>query len=186
MASTDLTSQIQTVFPNSGPPLIGIPLSTRQIHLLLDNKLLPLLPYPLTVIRRIQFELNNPSPTAQVYLALTAPGDISPSTDRANISDAVTAYLSEASSSPPPAANPFLITYVDLTPAGQTQAWIFSTSEIPQTHSPPFRDYPPPPPTDPVTSPSLKPSTALLPLISLLVSHTVSQRFNPWDILIPT
>lgn len=174
MATNDLLSQVQTSFLDGGRPLIGLPLSTQQVRLLLANKLLPLLPYPIAVIRRIQFELKQSSPTAQVYLVLMAPFDVSKVTGSSAISESTTRWLSERSPSPPPPTQPFLVAYLDLIPAGQTQSWVFSTSEIPTDHSPPFSSEDPPPPAGPITIPPPEPTNTPLPLLRLLFTHLLT------------
>ncbi|ETN43591.1 uncharacterized protein HMPREF1541_02750 [Cyphellophora europaea CBS 101466] len=195
MAPGELASHTLITYPTEtfSSTVISVPLTEPQIHLLVKNKLIPLLPYPLVVVRRIQWELRHPSPAAQVYLALYAltSFDVTPTTSRTELQSQLTSWLSEPATSPPPPTAPFLVSYLNLLPAGQTQSWVFSTSEIPPSHAPPFASFAnalevltgdtvplvasyPPPPSDPITYPPTQPATAPIPLLRHLFTHILT------------
>ena len=166
----DLPSQLR--IRTSNPSIISLPLDHTQTHQLLKNKLVPLLPYPITLVRRIQFELRHPSLSSQIYLALTTPSPPTNSTEATNI---ITTWLSQHSPNPPPPTTPFLAAYIDLLPAGQTQVVLFASWEIPTPHSPPWPNHPsnPPAPSKPITAPPdpFHSDATHEALVSTLLSH---------------
>lgn len=148
MAEHNLRSQMQvTSLAEDQPRVIGGPLDQAQVRSLLRHRLLPLLPYSITVVRRIQYESRHPSPTSQIYLA-RASNNISSD----NVEDAIkdtNSWLAKASENHD-LSTPFIVAYVDLHPAGQTQVWLFASWEIPANHAPPFDSPDPLPPQSPV------------------------------------
>ncbi|MCJ1242996.1 hypothetical protein MMC30_000192 [Trapelia coarctata] len=103
--------------------------SPRQT--LLPN-LLPLLPYTLPLVRRIQFHFQ--SPYAHVLSTIDPSAPTPPSTEndipQAEHSNGTASTSTTAPTAP---ATPFLVTYLDRSRAPETECWLFSSIELPSS-----------------------------------------------------
>lgn len=142
---------MSTTTPTSPPKIYTHP-SPRETLL---PHLLPLLPYTLPLVRRIQFHFQ--SPYAQV-LSTIAPGTPPPAESGIPQAD-------HPNGNPTTPTHPFLITYLDRSRAPETECWLFSI-ELPSEYSLPSPTSPPSPSNPSCPSPSH--SIALSQLLALL------------------
>ena len=111
---------------SSSDRIVAQKLTETQIDSLLA-KLISELPYTIPLTRRIQYQLKNPSPTAQVFLATCQCGNEASSIDCGPNAGQKIARLI-------PPHSTWLAAYIDLANPGQTQCWLFGSWELPDSY----------------------------------------------------
>ncbi|KAI1626070.1 hypothetical protein EDD37DRAFT_329883 [Exophiala viscosa] len=113
----------------------GAALSQAQLPRFLE-KLEPLLPYSIPLVRRIQFHLDHPiSKTARIYVAVADTGVTGTTTGTVEGGSWLDEWLHDATTTTD-SASPWVAAHIDLINYGQTQGWVFGSWEHPSNHDP--------------------------------------------------